>query len=482
MTSQREGSLKRLLDLRTDPRVAIPSVMFTTRLGLKWEAPQDETHDSLQFLRRSRDSSHMCTASSKFYIDLAADIWDLNTLEIVQRIPAPGTMISCMDWLGLGYAFVTGGHDNGLVLWREGERVGQVLAHNDWVRTVGINSTDSIVASGDIKSTLALWDLPSFRRISITPFPQYMDLNALMSTEFHPLHPHLLYVFQRSGHMSVCDIRTAEMTQVHFLCHNSRGSGLKVCNSMERVVTSARGSEIKMWDIRKIQGSEAYVQIYNKHESEKLALGFDLVLDERVLVTGSDSFYAYVYDLLTGQLLETIKLAEGSVVSTVGTSPSTFSFLCLHRSGQSLGLVDTSGPSILHKFSSSEQIKAMYSQWAWEKAIIHNADRVLSIGRTVQTDIPVNYDHILEVVRASQLPICKTLIKDLEMEYDVYMKECTPRLVRDLQEFYEKQSSKKTPVDTEMRRNTRNTEGSREVAPVRREISAVCRHEGRKYA
>lgn len=183
---------------------------------------------------------------------------------------------------------------------------------------------------------------------------------------------------------------------------------------------------------------EQFVQIYNRHESEKLALGLDFLREERMLVTGSDSFYAHVYDVLTGKMVKMVKLAVGAVVSTVASNQSSFSFFAIHRSGQNLGLIGTEGPDILHEFNSSEQIKEMYSKEAWEKAMIRNVDRVLAAARTVQSDIAVNYEQMMMVVRGSELAICKELIYDLEQEYEAYMKACTPSLVRDLQAFYKR--------------------------------------------
>ena len=303
--------------------------------------------------------------------------------------------------------------------------------------------TDQSAVSGDIKSVVGLWDLTTMRKTSMTVFPQYpeIDLNAIMALEFDPKNAHLFYSLQRSGHLTLCDTRIPSIIQLHTYCHHSRASSMRICRNSEGLVTSARGSEIKMWDLRHIcrgNGVDQFLQIYNRHESEKLALGLDFLRDEKMIVTGSDSFYAHIYDVLTGEQVKTVKLAEGAVLSTVASTKDSCSFLSIYKSGHKLGLVSTEGPSIQHEFSSSEQIKDMYSKEAWEKAMIRNVDRVLAAARTVQSDIAVNYEQMMVVVRGSELPICKGLIHDLEQEYEAYMGACTPRLVRDLQAFYRK--------------------------------------------
>ena len=124
MITQQEITLTSLRFYKNQPFPAVPEEFYFSKLGLKWETSIDHRHDSLQFIKRNRHDTFMGTASSKPYLDLAADIWDLEERKVIQHIPSPGTQISCMDWLHSD-AFLTGGHDNTLSLWSEGVRRGQ---------------------------------------------------------------------------------------------------------------------------------------------------------------------------------------------------------------------------------------------------------------------------------------------------------------------------------------------------------------------
>jgi WD40 repeat protein len=124
MTSQQEITYASLHFYKSQPFPAVPEAFYLTKLGLKWQISIDQQHDSLQFIKRNKHDTFMCVASSKPYLDLAADIWDLEERSIIQHISSPGTQISCMDWLSSD-AFLTGGHDNTLSMWSEGVRRGQ---------------------------------------------------------------------------------------------------------------------------------------------------------------------------------------------------------------------------------------------------------------------------------------------------------------------------------------------------------------------
>lgn len=312
---------------------------------------------------------------------------------------------------------------------------------------MGVNESDQYAASGDMKSVIWTWDLSTLQAMRMAVLLQYseVELNAVMALEFDPRATNVFYTLQRSGHLTMCDLRTPVLRQAHVYGHRGRGSSLRVCHDSERVATSARGSEIKLWDWRRIGGTHAvdqYVQIYKQHQSEKSALGFDFLMNEQFLVTGSDSYYAHIYNTLSGELVESIQIAPEPVTSVAALSRSHISFYVIYRNGQRVGLVDTEGDSIRHQFANCGEIKALYDREAWEKAVFSNIDRVIEAARAVQTDIPVSYEHMMPIVRSSDLPICKSLMQELGQIYDASIKASTPSLVRDMQAFYKLQNER----------------------------------------
>ena len=306
---------------------------------------------------------------------------------------------------------------------------------------MGVSVTDETAASGDAKSAVLTWDLPTLQQKSLLVLPQYMEINAVMSLEFDLHQAAVFYLLQRSGHLTVCDIRTPSLRQLHVYCHRGRPSTLRTSQNSHFIATSARGHEIKLWDLRRISEPDAlnlHVQIYNQHESAKLPLGFDFLQNEKYIVTGSDAFYAHVYETLTGVLVRSMKIAPGQVVTTTATERDALSFYVVHSNGMTWGKVDTDGEDITHEFTSSEQIKEMYRHEAWETSLTKNNDKVLAAARCVQSNIGTNYEQMMNIIRGSDLPICKDALSALTMDYEACIEACTPRLVRDLQAFYAK--------------------------------------------
>ena len=317
----------------------------------------------------------------------------------------------------------------------------RLTGHRDWVRSVGVSCTDHTAASGDAKSAIITWDLPTLRQTNFIVLPQYMDVNAIMGLEFDLHQDFLFYLLQRSGHLSICDTRVPSLRALHTYCHTGRPSSIRISRTPNYIATSARGSEIKLWDIRKISephGVTDFVQIYNKHESTKLPLGFDFIGNERWIVTGSDRFHAYVYETLTGKLVKKVQVAPGQVVTTTAVSRDGMGFYAVYSNGARWGYVSTEGDDIVHDFTSSEQIKEMYRHDAWEAALTKNNDTVLAAARTVQSSVGTNFEQMMAIIRQSDSPICKMALKTLTADYEACIEGSTPRLVRDLQAFYAK--------------------------------------------
>jgi len=124
MVVHQEVTVAALVYQKSHPRAAVSDNLYFSQLGLKWEAPPDPSHDFLQFIRRNRTDTLMGMSSSTAHIDLATDIWDTQEHRLLHRFVSPGNQTSCMDWLSSD-AFITGGHDNTLSLWREGQRAGR---------------------------------------------------------------------------------------------------------------------------------------------------------------------------------------------------------------------------------------------------------------------------------------------------------------------------------------------------------------------
>lgn len=348
--------------------------------------------------------------------------------------------------------------------------IGRLRGHEDWIRSVGANITDDTLASGDAKSAVIAWDLPSFQRKELLVLPEYIEFNAIMALQFDHHQPSVFYTLQRSGHFTACDLRLPLIRHMHFLGHRDKPNVIRVCHNTHYIATSARSSEIKLWDMRRVAspGDESqYVRIFNKHRNERFPISFDFLLGDRCLVTGSDYFFVYVYDVLTGNVVRSVKVAPGQVAITTATGRDALSFYVTFRNGVTFGIIDTEGADIIHDFTSGDQIKEMYIQEAWEVALLRNTDNVLAAARAAQGTISTNYEQLLAAVRASDLPICKEVMQKVSTDYEAHMTAVTPRLVSDLQDFYSRTATSSAGVKEDKETHRGREETPRQVVTER---------------
>lgn len=312
---------------------------------------------------------------------------------------------------------------------------------------------------------LGIWDLPSQRNMRMFMHPNHdeMQINVLMDLAFLPDSQSCFYMMQRSGRLSLADLRCRDLIQWTALLGMSRPSAMRTMESPYQVMISARANEIKLWDIRATP--PVCVQRYNQHKSESLPLSFDFLCYEKYLATGSDDGYAYVYETMTGSLVRKIKLGHGQVQSCCAESPDSLSFFASFDNARCLGLVDTEGSDCVHEYTSIEQIKEVYNKIAWDSTLSKFTQRLVTQVRTLMAGAPYGHHNWLEILRLSDTTESKELLANIEVEYQHQLELSTPVLVRDLTEFY-KQKTK--PVNSKCKRH-RGTLSSSLAPKVKKE-------------
>lgn len=423
-------------------------------LDLKWERVPEPCHDYLFFLRRNATSTLLATSTSNSHSDHVTEVWSIADRSLLTRLQTPNTQSFCFDWLP-DDSFVTGGQDNTLSLWREGAkhqvRVPQGMqSHRDWIRSVGVDPNGQWAVTGDIDSCIGRWDLgtATLQSFHILPGQADLDVNAVIEVAYIPSSPSSMFFIQRSGSLVLCDYRTRELFLWKGKAHQGRGSSVKFMDNEHRIVTSARGSELKLWDIRSLSHPNtinSYLTCYSQHKSEHLPLSFDFLLHDKYIATGSDDSHVYIYETLTGDLKRKVKLGTGQIQGTCAEEKGALSFFVSFLDSKYMGLVDTQGDTIAHAPTSTEQIKENFSKAAWDTALSKYTDHILTAIRSLPGGAPMGNGNWIEAVRRSDQPTCKELAANLSREYESQLHACTPSLVRELDQFFREQEKKKIP-------------------------------------
>lgn len=317
----------------------------------------------------------------------------------------------------------------------------RLAGHRDWIR--GISACGPTLLSGDAKSILGIWDLPSQqnRDMFIHPYHDEAELNVLMDLVFLPESDSCFYMLQRSGRLSLADLRVRDYIQWTSQLGMVKPARMKILENHHQLLISARGSEIKLWENRTTPVT--CLQRYCEHKSDGLPLGFDTLLYEKYLVTGSDDGYAYIYEISTGCLMRKIKLGSGQLQSCCAESPDSLSFFVSFEDSRYLGLVDTEGIDHIHEFASTTQIKEMYKKKAWDVALSKFTQRLAVHMQHLMGGTPYGQNNWIVVLRASEEKESKILLADIEAEYSLQLAACSPALVRDLTAFYQRKEEPK---------------------------------------
>jgi len=292
--------------------------------------------------------------------------------------------------------------------------------------------------SGDAKSILGIWDLPSQRNRDMFVHPHHdeTELNVLMDLAFLPGSDSCFYMLQRSGRLSLADLRVRDYVQWTTHLDMTKPSKMKTLGNQNQVLISARGSEVKLWETR--TSPVACIQRYTEHKSDNLPLGFDTLQYDKYLATGSDDGYVYIYEVSTGCLMRKIRLGSGQLQCCCAESPDSLSFFVSFEDARYLGLVDTEGTDLVHEFASTEQIKDLYSKKAWDNALGKFTQRLAVHMQHLMGGTPYGQNNWVVVLRTSEEKESKELLGEIEAEYSLQLEVSTPALVRDLTAFHQR--------------------------------------------
>jgi len=396
-------------------------------LNLQWEQPPEPCHDYLFFLTRSPDNCRFATASSEFHTDSVTELWDLQDRKLLFRLPTPDTETMYLEWLQNG-AFVTGGHDCLLTIRQEDQVVARyylhrLKGHRHWIKSLAV-SGDTLL-SGDVGSVLGVWDLPSQRndRMFVHPNHTEMELNVLMDLAFQHGSEFCFYILQRTGRLSMADLRVKSLLQWTVLLDLPKPSQMKLLENEYQMVISARESQIKLLDLRTSPAVSA--QCYSQHTSESLPLGFDFLGYEKYIVSGSDDGFAYIYELCTGRLVKKVRLGNGQVQACCAESVDSLSFFATFNNSRSLGFVDTAGIKPL------PHIQSEYQQIAWNSAIAKFSSQLILHIQSLEGSISFNYDRMVSTLRTMQDRASKDMLGQIEAEYQRLLEASGPAASRD---------------------------------------------------
>ena len=275
--------------------------------------------DGCIFSLNFNDTGNLMASSNQ---NNSMEIWDMKSKKLKQIIQAHSEIVTGVEFFhnNLDNQYMLScSLDRTIRLWKNYKSIHTFFEHNDWVRCININQDNNQFLSGCVSSVVKLWDIPTQRVIgsikNINEDPNV--LTTVNSLSFLNENKNLFLIGLRSGEVKLFDTRiknkndefTKNMGLLHtFKAHYKKLNSVALNKTDKYIITASRNSAIRLWDLRKlpreeeteeeIKKNKEYIYEYNKHKCVGYNIGCNFYNNEQYILTGSEDYCFYIYDIL----------------------------------------------------------------------------------------------------------------------------------------------------------------------------------------
>ncbi len=180
------------------------------------------------------------------------EIWDLLLRKQVRTLSGHSDIVTAMSYFhGEEPCFFTASLDKSIILWRDYEKVATMSQHNDWLRCLAISEHNRTLLSGCVSSVIMGWDVslckPVFRIANKVEDGQMNTINSLV---FANGSDNIFVSGTRDGWIRFFDSRCTTKPALAYRAHTQKLNTVSFNAENTALLTSARDSTIKLWDLR----------------------------------------------------------------------------------------------------------------------------------------------------------------------------------------------------------------------------------------
>lgn len=190
-----------------------------------------------------------------------------------------------------------------------GKTVRKFSGHTQRINCCDFNDDASVLATGSYDATLRLWDLKSNSRIPI----QILD-DARDSVTSICIQEYEILCGSVDGHIRCYDIRTGNLTDDSL---NVPVSCVSLAKDNTSFLASTLDSCVRLLD--KVTGN--VLNEYKGHTNTKYKIQSTFLLNDSVIVSGSEDSCLYFWDFIEGKIIQILE-GNGSAVTSLSIHPT----------------------------------------------------------------------------------------------------------------------------------------------------------------
>ena len=200
-----------------------------------------------------------------------------------------------------------------------GRIIRQFQGHHQKVNTLHFNEDSSVLASGSDDKSVRLWDM----RAASSRYPIQILEDARDSIGSICIRGAVIAVGSVDGHVRIYDIRKGGMTsdnlngkmnvfyEVFIIVIVDAVTSVKLGMDSQCYLASTAASTVKLID----GPSGKTLNTFTGHRQEKYRLESTFTADESTVISGSEDSSIYLWDTLSGQIVNKLAGHSGAVVS-----------------------------------------------------------------------------------------------------------------------------------------------------------------------
>ena len=238
-------------------------------------------------------------------------IYDVHQERCITEIDAHDFGVNKVLFDKLGQLVISCGDDGQIKLWElEGQLVGSLLGHTNYVQSLALDSRNLLLLSGDTDNSCILWDVRNL--LDINTF-YHVHSEAVSSVDFSADSSVFLSA-SYDGTVHIWDTMSLNSIKTISFSRNVPVVSAKFLKHQDYIFSACLNHKIYLWDVMQVKSLP--LKTYSGHSNMHFRCGNSFT--DNLVYSGSEDAKIYAWDLESAKLVGVLNTyKEGFVVNSL---------------------------------------------------------------------------------------------------------------------------------------------------------------------